>query len=266
MLSAFDHDDYREYLRAWIKSKDERGAQQRLAEAMQVSSSLVSLILKREKELTLEQAHQFAEWIGMNERECDYWLLLVEYARAGTHALKARHARKLKELREQSKKISNRVPKDLELDEVAKSIFYSNWLYSGIRNLAAIPEYSDVPSIAARLQLPNSVVARVLEFLIQHGLCVEKDGKITYGPSLTHLAADSPLVDRHHQNWRLRGFEQMSHKREDDLFYTCPMSLSEKDAVKIRAMLPTLVEQILKIVKPSPSEKVYCINIDWFEW
>jgi hypothetical protein len=43
------------------------------------------------------------------------------------------------------------------------------------------------------------------------------------------------------------------------------MTLSTEDALKIRALLADLVEQTDKIVGPSPSEKLYCMCLDWFE-
>jgi hypothetical protein len=36
------------------------------------------------------------------------------------------------------------------------------------------------------------------------------------GPKLTHVGADSPFVIKHHQNWRLKGFNQMTQKGEQD--------------------------------------------------
>lgn len=56
----------------------------------------------------------------------------------------------------------------------------------------------------------------------------------------------------------------MEERREQDLFYTCPMSLSTEAAEQVRNMLPTFIETVLEVVRPSPSERVACLNIDWF--
>ena len=58
----------------------------------------------------------------------------------------------------------------------------------------------------------------------------------------------------------------MDQMNEDHLFYTSPMSLSVEAAQHIRRMLPTLLEEVSRIVGPSASETVYCLNIDWFEY
>ena len=58
----------------------------------------------------------------------------------------------------------------------------------------------------------------------------------------------------------------MSLRKDSDLFITAPVSLSKEDSEKVRALMLTAFESAMKIVKPSPSEKVFCLNLDWYEW
>jgi len=51
----------------------------------------------------------------------------------------------------------------------------------------------------------------------------------------------------------------------EELAYTAPMTLSRSDAIRIRSLLADLVEKVDQIVVPSPSEKLFCLNLDWFE-
>jgi hypothetical protein len=53
---------------------------------------------------------------------------------------------------------------------------------------------------------------------------------------------------------------------EEDLFYTCPMSLSTEAFEHIRKLLPSVIQQVLKVVGPSDSQQVACFNIDFFKW
>jgi uncharacterized protein (TIGR02147 family) len=268
MVSIYDHSDYRAYLNSWIESQRDggRGLKGRLAEAASISSTLISLILKGDKHLALEQASDIADFIGLSENETDYFFLLVELGRAGNFKLQQKLKRKIKALQDEAKKISKRVKKDIELSEDLKAIYYSNWVYTGVRNLIAIPGYNNPRTISEKLHLPLPVVNKVIDFLLETGLCVLKNGQLTYGPAHTHLESESPHVARQHQNWRLRGYSKMDQYNESNLFYTCPMSLSAEAAEEIRKMLPKFIEQVLKVVGPSPSEKAYCFNIDWFEY
>jgi uncharacterized protein (TIGR02147 family) len=265
MISVFDFLDYRAFLNSWIdeQSKVTKGLKGKLAQTSGVSSSLISLILKGEKHLSLEQAAEISDFIGLNEKESEYFFLIVELGRAGTVKLQ----QKLKKrAQEQTKKISKRLVQNMEINDEVKSVYYSSWIYSGLRNLTALPGKHDVPSLAKRLRLPATVIAKATEFLVQNGLCrIEKNG-IAYGSQRSHLDADSPFVVKHHHNWRNRAMHFMDQGDPAHLFFSSPMSLSEETAEEIRRLLPKFIEQVMAKVGPSKSEKVYCLNIDWFEY
>ena len=53
---------------------------------------------------------------------------------------------------------------------------------------------------------------------------------------------------------------------DKNLFFTAPMSLSHETVELIRQKIPAFIEEIIKLVRPSPSEVVHCLNIDWFEY
>ncbi|MFP5519253.1 MAG: TIGR02147 family protein [Bdellovibrionia bacterium] len=266
VISIYDFEDYRLYLNTWIEQQSQKGLKSKFASVMNVSTTLVSLILKGEKQISLEQATELVDFLGLSDRESDYFFLLVELSRAGTHKLKNRLKLKIKIAKKEAQKVSSRVKKDHELTDDKKAIYYSSWVYTGLRNLTALESYHDVSSIALRLAIPHSTVKQVLDFLIDNGLCVSQKGKITYGPAFTHIGSDSPYVNKHHQNWRIKGIQQMDRKGDDDLFFTSPMSLSEQAAKQSRDIILKSIQEIQKIAAPSTSEQVRCLNIDWFEF
>jgi hypothetical protein len=117
------------------------------------------------------------------------------------------------------------------------------------------------------LNISPAMAAKIVSFLLEHGLCVQKPtGEIVHSGVSTHVGNDSPHVIKHHQNWRVRGMQRMDTVSDEALFFTGPMALSVETAAEIRKLLPTMIEQIMKIVGPSPSEAGYCLNIDWFEY
>lgn len=266
LISVFEFEDYRLFLNTWIDAQSTKGLKGRLAEALGVSSTLVSLILKGDKHLSAEQGTEAIEFLGLQEKEADYFLLLVELGRAGTMKLQNRLRQKIAHSKKESQQLNKRLKKDLELNETQKAIFYSSWIYTGIRNLSALEQFHDVTSIAARLNLPPGTVNKALEFLIENGLCQIEADKITYGPAYTHVGNDSPFVNKHHQNWRVRGFQNMDARDEKNLFYTCPMSLSKETAEQVRTLMLNSIQEILKMVGPSKSEEVFCLNMDWFKY
>lgn len=266
MVSVYDFDSYRDFLNAWIDASKARGSKSRLAQAAGVSASMMSLIFKGEKLMSMEQAAEVAEFLNLNDLETDFFLLLVELGRAGSFKLRRKLERKKREMQAAARKITNRVKKDRELSDEQKAIYYSNWVYTGARNLAAISEYNTAAKAAARLGVSEAQLAKVIEFLVENGL-VKRDGdKLEYGPRHLHLGTDSPFLIRHHQNWRLQGFKHMEQHTESNLFYTCPMSLSNAAVEEVRKLLPVVIDQVLKIVGPSESERAFCFNMDWYEY
>lgn len=269
MQAIFEFSNYREYLNEWIESQGSRsyGLKGRLAEALNVSSSLISQVLSGKKTLTPEQASDLCDHLGLNALEADYLHLLIEFDRAGSHKYKAKLQAKINLLQTQAKQIGKRVPRHKELTDEQKAIYYSSWLYTGIRNLTATPSTQHPEDIARHLHLETSVVSRVLRFLIDNGLCIEtENGGVTYGPASTHVDSDSPFVNKHHQNWRFQAIGKMEMRKEEDLFFTSPMSLSVEAAEEIRRLLPSFIQNVMKIAGPSESEIVACLNIDWFRY
>jgi uncharacterized protein (TIGR02147 family) len=141
MVSIFSYSDYREFLNSWIKKNGltRRGLQRQLALAAGVSSTLVSLILASKKHLSLEQASDIADFVGLTEKESDYFFLLVEFGRAGSYKLQNKLQKRIQDQQLQAQKITNRVTKDLILKDEEKAIYYSSWIFAGIRNLSATP-------------------------------------------------------------------------------------------------------------------------------
>lgn len=267
-MKVFEFKDYKEFLNQWLKEhpKGGRGQPTKLSDYLRVSTTLLSQVLKGDKHFSLETAAEITEYVGLNEKETEYFLLLVEHQRAGGFKLKKILEKKVEREQQAGAQLQNRLQKDRQLTGEETMQFYSSWMYSAIRLLSAIPEMSDAQTIGQRLNIPLSTVNSVIQFLLEKQLCVMKDNKLTYGAYRTHIGKDSPFVVKHHQNWRVKGFQSMELRRDEDLFFTQPMALSLEAAEKIRLMLPGIIEQIHAISGPSESETVRCINLDWFEY
>jgi uncharacterized protein (TIGR02147 family) len=267
-MSVFMHTDYKAYLRERVRALPKKGygEHRRIARHLGVSSTMISQVFTGQKDLSLELACELSEYLGHGESEERYFLLLVELARAGSKKLQEKFAKLVREQQENAQKISEHVRKDRELSGEDKAIYYSSWIYTATRNLTAIPNAWSMAKIAVHLQVPEPVVREVVEFLLARGLLQSKDG--TYEPTInaTHLGAESPLVVKHHQNWRLRGMMKMDLKSPQNTFYTGPLSLSRTDVERVRQILVDAIATINKLVVASDSETARCLNIDWFEF
>ncbi len=268
MVSIYQFDSYKKYFNSWVaqQPKNGHGEYRRLALALNVSTTMVSQIFNSEKDLSLEMACEMTEYLIFNDDEADYFILLVELSKAGSVKLKARLGKQIKDRQEKAKKLENRLKNVTTLDDSAKQIYYSSWIYPAIRMLVDIPEINNVDQISQRLFLPKNQIIKALDYLLKHQIVIQKGQKLSMGPAHIYLAPTDPLATRQLHNWRQLAFQKMNMNHEENFFYTGQYALSKEVALEIRKQLPDFIEGILKQVKPSKSETVQCLNIDYFEY
>jgi uncharacterized protein (TIGR02147 family) len=264
-MNVFDYDDYKQCVNDWINSQPKGGHGQlrSLANYLGVNSVVMSQVFRGDRDISAEQAVGVARFLGLNDQERNFFILMVQKARAGSKELAAIINQQMEALRQSSKVLKNRI-KHAKFTEKDRATFYSQWYYSAIRLGISIEDTNTFTSIAEYLRLERSLVSKVIQFLLEHHLIVEKDGKFDLGPQVTHVGHDSPFVNRHHANWRLKGLQAMESQSDRQLFYTGPMALSRKAADDIRSQLLALIERSTKTASESTSEVLACLNVDWF--
>lgn len=267
-MNIFEANDYRDFLRARLEASSGKshGQLSRIAKALNIHPSIVTLVLQDKKNFTPEQGADLCEYFGLSDLEAETFLCLLSIARAGNNSLRSVLRKRLSGLHEKSQNLKERIPAKGELDESAKAVFYSEWYYSGLRNLSGLGTFHSADAFAKRLGLPVSTAQRVLDFLLSSRLCIEQEGQITFGPQSTHLEKNSMFIQRHHANWRLRAIELMNNKNADDLNFTSPLSISEQDFHVVKHLLQDAIEKCFSIIDPSPSETVAFLNVDWMKY
>lgn len=266
-MEIYDFDDYRDFLREFIKNSPQKGygKHAEMAEACGMNPATVTLVLKKDRDFTLDQAFEVGSFLGLNSFEMDYFFTSVNLQRAGKVTVRNFLKKKLNELKIAASDLQKRMGESKDLDENSKAQFYSNWYYSAVRLSTSIPEINTVDDISKKLNIPRAMVRSVVEFLGQNNLIKNENGKLSMAVQSTHLSAASPLVGRHHQNWRLKAFQHMDAISEDELFFTSPVSIAKSDIPLVRKALVQALDEVFKIVDPSKEEELACLNIDWFK-
>jgi uncharacterized protein (TIGR02147 family) len=262
--SLFSIDDFRDYVRDWVRARG-RGEFRKISEALGIHTTLVSQIFRGRKCLTEEQAAGLAGYMKLTHLESDYFLKLVQIERAGNEALRVMYKRQLLQIRSQANEVKARVPVTKALSELDRALFYSSWHYSFVRLLTSMTAFQTVESISRRSDLPISRTQEILNFLTSRGLCLESKGRYTRTEKNTHVEATSPLVIRHHQNWRAKSLDLHERMSSNDLAFTAPVSIAREDIPKVRAVLLNTISEISKIVESSGAEEVAYLGIDWIK-
>lgn len=259
--------DYKAYLNAYIASQPKRGygLRSRMAEAAGCKVAYIAQVLRGNAQLSLEQAEGVNGLLGHSEGESDFFLLLVQYARAGTEKLRRRLRAQMKTLRDREANLKLRFRARSELSETEVVEFFSRWSISAVHIASTIPRLQTREALAKALDVEPSLVADALEFLIGKGLIKEKQGRLEPGPTKLFVGKDSPILKSHHANWRQKAVQALDRERVDEnVHFTAVYSLSGADAARIRESLIREIEAVRKVVGPSPEEELHALTLDFF--
>jgi uncharacterized protein (TIGR02147 family) len=261
------YDDIRVYLQDKIAKLPQRGRGEvgKIAKHIGVHSTYMSLVLGGSRHLSQEQAFDLATYLELTEMETDYFCLLVQWDRAGTQRFKKHLKQKITKIREDSLNLSKRLKHDKKLSDQDKAVFYSSWLYSAVRLFASTNEKGvSVESIQEQFDVPRKKLVEVLDFLMSCGLLVLEKNLYRIGTQQTFLEKGSPFLSKHHANWRIKALQQSESLGDEELMFTSPFSISEKDFLLLREELAEWLKKFSGIVRDSPAEEVACLNIDFF--
>jgi uncharacterized protein (TIGR02147 family) len=263
----WNHRDYRSYLNAWIKAQPRSGYGQsnQMALHLNTSRTLISQVLRGVRDLTMEQGYELAIFLELSGAETEYFMSLLNVARAGTASLRTYFNDGARKLRDKSQRIAERVGSPA-VDEKVQREFYSDYKYTAVRMATEHPALNDANTIANALGIDLPKTREIVDFLLANNLIVKKNDQLTIGPAATHIGNDNPLVVNHHRNWRLRSMDTMSGRNSEHLFFTAPMAISKDDEAWLKQKLLTLIEELTKRAKDTKAESLTTLNIDLFSF
>ena len=262
MKSLFEYRNYKTYLKDLLDTR--YGERSKLSAGIGCQPAFLSQVLNGEAHLSQEQALLASVYLGHTQMEEDFFLTLLNYSRSGSKPLEAYYERKLEQLLQHRQDLSSRITTKKKMSEIEQMKFYSSWSYQALQIFLSLPNCSTREALAQRTKLPVSTVSEQLEFLVAIGLAVKDGDKYGIGTKRIHLSKNSPLVSKHHTNWRMKAIESFDLPRPNDFHYSLVMSLSEKDILKVRSLLIDTMEKIEMLLEDSPCETVYVLNSDLF--
>jgi len=263
----FTYRDYKSYLNTLIAARPGRGRGMKsaMAEALSCQTSYVSQVLNENAHFSLEQADRLNSYLGHSAEESSFFLLLVQLARAGTPSLRKHWEREIESLVAKRLVLRERLDVRKTLSREDQTTYYSSWLYSVIHMMLTIPQFRDKEAIARHLAISPGRVSDVLNFLVSIGLAKVSKGQYIAGESQIFLGSDSPLISKHHINWRLQAIRSVEKDGGgDDLHYSSTWSISEKDFNKVKSLLVKSLDDARQTLKHSKEEEIICLNLDFF--
>ena len=264
LSSIYKESDYRKFLRARLAVGKEEGwgSITKWAKAIACQHSHASRVLSGDKDLSPEQAIATADFLKLTEAEADYFLLLVETARAGSRRYRDLIQKKMREA--QRENLARQLETNRVDPGVRENTYYSGWWWSAIHILVSIPAFQTSEKIAERLRLPLEGVKTWLKRLEEFGLIRQEKGRWVFDSASMHLPLTSPLATTHHQNWRTRAVVDSQNPDSDGLHYTIVQSISGSDYERFKAQLYAVIEDYQRLAGPSRPEELISFSCDFF--
>ena len=263
--SLFEYNNYKAYLSHIVHLPGKRGERSRMAEALGCHTAYISLVLNGNAHLSLEQAEQMNRHLAHSEEESHFFILLVQLSRSGTRELKEYFSKQINQILQQRLVLKNRleVKKTLSLED--QMVFYSSWHYGATHVLISVQQFQSKSALSQVLRLPMEKVTQILTFLEKLGLAVQEGSNWKMGSASIFLDSGSPMISKHHTNWRMQAIQSLDRFSGEDLHFSAPISLSNEDFMKIREIFVDNINRAREIVKLSKEETVACYCIDLFK-
>lgn len=265
--SVFDYKSYKDYLTDLIAAqpKKGRGFRTALAEGVPCQIAYISQVLTGTRHFTLEQIEGINRFLGHNEDEGRFFLLLANFERAGTPALRTHYQKEMRRELDRHLNLKERFKAKEVLTGEAQAIYFGCWYHSAIHIALTIPTLRTKDALARAFNLPNGTVSKSLEFLTSVGLAEQNGIEYRPGNSGVYLGSASPLISQHHTNWRNRAIASLDPNNQDDLHYSAVVSIPREDFEKIKAFLAKTIEEARKHwVEAKREEQLCAIAFDWY--
>ncbi len=236
-----------------------------MASHLRCHLAYVSQVLSANAHFSAEQADSLNSFLGHGEEASDFFLLLVQRGRAGTRSLQTYYDRKIQKELDRRLVLKNRLTDKKTISREDQATYYSAWYYAAIHMGVLIPELRTAHALAHYFGISTERTANALLFLASIGLVREVKGKILPGETRIHLESDSPMISKHHTNWRIQAIESLERESFEALHYSSLIAVSQDDAPQIREILVKAIEQVRDVVKNSQNENaIYCYALDFF--
>jgi uncharacterized protein (TIGR02147 family) len=261
----FQFRNYRDYLKKEFAGTGEnRGRRSFLARHLDCQTSFISQVLTERAHFSLEHAIQVSVFLNHTPLERKYFMLLVHADRSGSSTLKAHFEEEIVQIRKKRNEVKERINVRTQLSAEDQMTYYSAWHYSAIHILCALPDFRSVEAFSVRLKLDIPVVKRTLQFLEERGFVRKNSTGYEIGSTRIHLSNGSPMLPRHHANWRMKAIERVDNQKSHELHYSAVLGISRKDVKALKDRLLQLLEDFEPVIERSKEEEPIAFLMDLF--
>jgi uncharacterized protein (TIGR02147 family) len=269
----FKNTDYREIILDKVKHSKNWKAPLNLkvlARAARIQPPYLTKVLKKQADLSQDQAFLIAETLQLSENEKKYFFLLVDYGKCGLDERKKQIADKIEAFREKALKIEKNVRAPKEKGDTSHTLLYHlNPLCQVVHMALTIPAFNKNPQkIAERLGISSQVLSECLTTLVNAKIIsIQSNKSIEVLKKSLHLPKSSPLFEARQTLMRCTVAD--SYRRGEinsDSSFQVTFSADPETAIEIRNLLNQTLRRIEALVQKSTEENIYQLSFDLFKW
>lgn len=266
--SLYQATNYQEFLkREFPKIGKDRGKRKRLSEYLRCQTSFVSQVISGYAHFSVEHILSVSDFLALNPEEKEYLVLLLQRDRAGTKRLRDYFESKLEKKRSKLHVINEHLKVKDVPESLEQYVYYSSWMHSACHILCALPQFSTIDKLKQHIGGPAESFNQAIEFLEQSNFIEREGTKLKIKRTRVHLEPNSPMILKHHANWRFKAIESFEKtKRREDLHFTAIYGISKQDAKQIRLELLQQLKNIESTVIQSKEEAPYVFLLDFWEF
>lgn len=265
-MSVIEFNDYKKYLAATLKTSGEsRGIRSRLARHLRCQTSHISQVLRGSTHFSLEHAAQINEFLKHTYDESEYFILLLLRDRSGNRSLTKHFEKRMELIQAGHQRVKIKDTKTISSEDSALALYYSSWQNAAV-HIALMRQPQSAEELARLLDVSPASILNALAVLSTLRLIKGPEAnRYECLPERLHLSPNSPLVNNHHINWRLRSIQKIERGVESEaLHYSGPMAISTQAGRKIRELLVHSIENMEQFIKMPGEEELCVVCVDFF--
>jgi len=261
MSTIYQYLDYQQFLREYYEEKKKTSpffTYRYMGNKLGLDPGFLVKVFQGKMHLSLKSLPPFTSVLKLEEREAEYFELLVRYGRATS-------AREIKIYFEKLLKFRNTDPGIIDATQYE---FYQKWYYSAIRELIGFFDFKgDYRTLASKLSPAISAMEakKAIGLLDRLGL-IKKDSLGRYRQAGAFITTgekwqSAAIHSFQKETIRLAAESLDRHPKKHRDISTITVSVSHKDLDEIRERIHEFHQSILNIKNDNPADCVYQINI-----
>lgn len=246
------------------ENSDVKALKSKMAAAAGCQLSYLSQAMAGKVHLTPDHGYGIAKFLRLGEAETEYFMLLVQFKRAGSREHRNYISERLNAFRKANFNLETKIKSSGRLSDSDLQRYYSDWRLQAIHMFLTIPKYQRLNPLATKFKVDEIEILALLDILVALGLA--KKVADSWFPILKelHIPIRSPHSIATQFQWKMRALQDLQGPEGSGVHYVGTFSLSNHDIQELKAMVIDFIAKTRALAKKSPEEEVAHLGLSFF--